>query len=302
MAFRWGVDLGGTKIEGVVIDDSYVSTPLCRVRIPTFPDSQHTQEKRYEDILERILELIEMMRAQTGMKPERIGFATPGALDPCSGTMRNCNTTALNGRPLAADLQRSLGVAVVLENDANCFALAEARFGAAQGAQLVFGVIMGTGVGGGLVIDGKILRGRQGIAGEWGHNVLDPGGVACYCGKRGCVETILSGPALEARYRSVTHIEKPLSQIADDARTGVDKHGVELVQHLCREFGRAISVVVNIIDPDVIVLGGGVSNVLALYTEGLDSLRQQVFNTRLETVVVKNQLGDSAGVFGAALL
>lgn len=302
MAIRWGIDLGGTKIEGVVIDDRNVSSPLCRIRIPTFPMGDQGKKKSYEGILTRIEELVNRMQRETGLHPERIGFATPGAIDPRTGTMRNCNTTVLNTRPLAGDLSHLLGLPVVLENDANCFALAEACFGAGRGAPVVFGVIMGTGVGGGVVIGGKTLPGLQGIAGEWGHNVLDPLGLQCYCGKRGCVETVISGPALEHWYQSHAGQTKALADIIRDAHTGADGVAQDVVRHLCSSFGKALSVVINILDPHVVVLGGGVSNVSALYDQGVAELKKNVFNTRLETVVVKNQLGDSAGVFGAALL
>ncbi len=300
MGIRWGIDLGGTKLEGVVIDDEQLSSPLCRMRIPTFLSPG--ESKCYEEIVERIAYLVDLMRKETGLSPERLGFATPGAIDPSSGTLRNSNTTILNGRPLAADLRERLGVPIAMENDANCFALAEACFGAARGAGVVFGVIMGTGVGGGIVVDNKLLRGLQGISGEWGHNVLIPDGPSCYCGKRGCVETILSGPALEAWYQSRSGTFRVLSEIVRDARAQSNELGVELLRHLTEWFGRALSVVINILDPDVVVLGGGVSNISELYDGGVQELRKHIFNPRPQTRIVKNQLGDSGGVFGAAML
>src|SRR5438874_1220131 len=186
-----GVDLGGTKIEGAVLDEAL--RPVHRVRVAT------ERARGYGHILDRVAEVVAALRPHA---PEArvIGIGTPGSLSARDGTLKNSNTICLNGRPVHADLERRLGLPVRLENDANCFALAEARGGAAQGHALVFGVILGTGVGGGLVIDGRVWPGPQHIAGEWGHHAIDPAGPVCYCGRRGCVETLLSGPALEAAY------------------------------------------------------------------------------------------------------
>lgn len=292
----WGIDLGGTKLEGVVLPENGGTQPICRIRIDTEAD------RGYEHILDRVAELVERMsRELGGARPARIGFGTPGIADPRSGQMKNCNTTCLNGRPLLHDLRARLGADVRIANDANCFALAESRFGAGRGAASVFGVIMGTGVGGGLVIDGKAVSGLQGLAGEWGHNVLDPSGAECYCGKRGCVETVISGPALERFYRERSGISKRLGEITRSAPEG-DRDAVAVIDRLCDSFARAISVVINIVDPEVVVLGGGVSNVAALYERVEERLLPYVFNDRVETRIERNQLGDSGGVFGAALL
>jgi predicted NBD/HSP70 family sugar kinase len=287
---RWGIDLGGTKIEGVVIAGD---TEICRTRIPTEAD------RGYDHIVHRIAELVTILEQQSAQtRPESIGIGTPGAVEPATGLMKNCNTTALNGKPLPDDLERALGCRVKVANDANCFALAEATLGAARGADVVFGVILGTGVGGGVVVHGQVLYGAQGIAGEWGHNVLDPDGEPCYCGKVGCVETVLSGPALERYYSRLTGERRALKEISEstgeEARLTID--------HLVREFGRAAATVINILDPDVVVLGGGVGNVAALRTGAAQALEPWVFNREVRTRIVSPILGDNAGVIGAAML
>lgn len=295
MSVHWGIDLGGTKIEGVVLEAGQTE-PLCRIRIAT------EAEKGYQHIVGQMQRLVEQMKAQTGLAPAAVGIGTPGVLDPQTQTLKNSNTLCLNGQPLKADLEKSLGLPVELANDANCFALAEARLGAGKGAETVFGIIMGTGVGGGVVVRERVLYGCQGIAGEWGHNVLDSEGPECYCGKRGCVERFLAGPALQEYYTSLSGKSWPLDEIVRSYERGGDKHAEATVQRLIAYFGKAIAYLINILDPHVIVLGGGVSNVELLYREGVQAARPYVFNNRLETRVVKNQLGDSAGVFGAAML
>lgn len=285
MDLKWGIDLGGTKIECAVLRGEEA---VVRRRVPT------EAAQGYDHIIDQIERVVEETASEVGARPSHIGVGTPGSADPRTGLMRNANTTCLIGRPLPADLQRRLGIPVKVANDANCFALAEAILGAAKGYDVVFGVIMGTGVGGGVVVDGKALNGASGIAGEWGHNVLDPEGDPCYCGKRGCVETVLSGPALERWHLRQTGEGKKLHQIAlEDGPT---------IDHLCTQFGRALSVVVNVLDPAAIVLGGGVSNVERLYTDGAASLRSSVFHDDYRPNVLRASLGDSAGVFGAAML
>lgn len=290
----WGIDLGGTKIEGVVLSSDSSIEPLCRIRVPT--ERQHG----YQHIINQIALLVEKMKAEVGSAPSKIGFGTPGALNQ-KGLLKNSNTTCMNDKPLAADIADKLGIEVTLQNDANCFALTESIFGAAKGCETVFGVIMGSGVGGGIVVQGKVLRGYQSIAGEWGHNVLEPNGEQCYCGKRGCVEATISGPALERFHHKSTGESKHLPEIVAAAESG-DPGALKTTEFLCDNFGKAIAVVINILDPECIVLGGGVSNVPALYTKGIQAARNYVFNNELATKIVKNQLGDSAGVFGAALL
>jgi len=243
-----------------------------------------------------------MMEQETGERCEVLGIGTPGSEDPSTGLMKNCNTTVLNGRPLPRDLANQLDRRVIVANDANCFALAEANLGAAKGCPIVFGVIMGTGVGGGIVVRGQVLTGAQGIAGEWGHNLLEPNGQQCYCGKVGCVETVLAGPGLERYYAERSGVQRTLPEIVSRARLGDDSAAVETVCRLCAKFGEAISVVVNILDPDAIVLGGGVGNVDELYTLGKAELEKWIFNPQPSVNLLKPELGDSAGVFGAAHL
>jgi predicted NBD/HSP70 family sugar kinase len=215
--------------------------------------------------------------------------------------MKNCNTTCLNGSRLPQDLKKALDMDVHIANDANCFALAEATMGAGKGSPTVFGVILGTGVGGGIVIDGKVIEGAQGIAGEWGHNLLEPDGEPCYCGNHGCVETVLSGPALQRFYAARTGATLQLSHIATRSRAG-EADAVATIARLCANFGLAMSEVVNVLDPHAMIIGGGVGNIDELYTFGREQLEKNVFNNRLETKLLRPTLGDSAGVFGAALL
>jgi predicted NBD/HSP70 family sugar kinase len=214
--------------------------------------------------------------------------------------MKNCNTTCLNGRRLQLDLSEALGTQVVLANDADCFALAEARLGAGRGHKVVFGVILGTGVGGGIVVDGRLLAGPNGLAGEWGHTTLVPDGEPCYCGRAGCVERYISGPAVQAAHERETGDRLDLPTIIDSVE--VDPGCAQTVRRFCDHFGRALATVVNVLDPDVVVLGGGAGQTPELRTWGLEALRPHVFGPDFVTPVVLPELGDSAGVFGAALL
>ena len=233
----------------------------------------------------------------------------PGSISLKSGRalVKNSNTTCLNGRPFRDDLAHALGRDVRFANDANCFALAEATWGAARGARVAFGVILGTGVGGGVVLGGDrgapyAWDGAQGIAGEWGHVALDPvHGPPCYCGRRGCIETYLSGPAFERAYVERGGEALGLPEIALRAAAG-EKRAASLVTERMDVFGRALATVIDILDPDVVVLGGGASNLDVFYSEGRDAVARWVFNDELATRLVKHQLGDSAGVLGAALL
>jgi predicted NBD/HSP70 family sugar kinase len=220
--------------------------------------------------------------------------------------MKNCNSTALNKMPLKRDIEDILQIPVVLANDANCFALAETHWGAVKQkypeAQVVFGIIMGTGVGGGIVFEGKVWNGKHGIAGEWGHNFLDESGGPCYCGKSGCVEKILSGPSLQQFYTSLTGKTVSLKEIVKASQSGNDDAASKTIDRLSHFFGKAVSVVVNMLDPDVIVVGGGVGNIEHVYSKGYDSLHQFIFNNRVDVPILRPSLGDSAGVFGAAAL
>src|SRR5882724_9809712 len=217
----WGIDLGGTKIEGVVLEPTDHPSPIVRTRIDT------EASRGYDHIIAQLVKLVAELEQRSGLKPEKIGIGTPGVLDPTLQTMKNCNTTALNGRPLQKDLEAVLKLPVELANDANCFALAETHWGAAKQeapeARMAFGIIMGTGVGGGIVIDGKVWNGRHGIGGEWGHNFLDESGGPCYCGRTGCVETVIAGPALERYYTSLTGNPVKLKEIVARYQQGTDE-------------------------------------------------------------------------------
>jgi predicted NBD/HSP70 family sugar kinase len=296
----FGIDLGGTKIEGVVLESRANPMPVFRHRFPT------EAHLGYDHIVQQIVRMVEKLSAETGVKPDSVGIGHPGTLDRNINAIKNANTTVLNGRPFDQDLEKALGIPVKLANDANCFAVAEAHMGAVPQVikypEAVFGVILGTGVGGGLVVNGKLVRGRQGIAGEWGHNFLDEIGGPCYCGKTGCVEMVFAGPALERYYANLTGNKLSMRDIVPRAETGEDPAAVQTIDHLIKNFGKAIAVVINIVDPDAIVLGGGVGNIDRLYTDGVAEARKHLFNDRIDTIFLKPRLGDSAGVFGAALL
>ena len=293
----FGVDLGGTKIEGAVIDPSRPDCALCRLRLPT------ESAKGYAHIIRQIVRLVAMLERKSGSKrPAWIGFGTPGVVDPGTGVLKNSNTTCLNGRRLREDLGAALGIEARVANDANCFALAEAMFGAGRGRGVVVGLILGTGCGGGVVVNGRVLEGLHGIAGEWGHNPMRGERTPCYCGRAGCVETVLSGPALERHYRKRTGRRLRLPEIAGRAAEG-EAAARATLRRLGAKFGEAIAAVINILDPDAIVIGGGVGNLDILYGEETRrAVLANVFNTELRTEFLRPTLGDSAGVFGAAML
>ncbi len=296
----WGIDLGGTKIEGVILRTASADDVIVRQRLDT------QAENGYRHIIARIKLLVDNIAEVSGEKPERIGIATPGSIDPLTGFLKNSNTTCLNGKPFLQDLQDALGIPVKIANDANCFALAEAIMGvvpdAVPDAQVVFGVIMGTGVGGGVIVNGKPINGKHGIGGEWGHIFLDASGGKCYCGKTGCVEQVISGTALQDYYLERSGTFRKLKEIVERAEAGDDAIAKETIDRLMHFFGLGISNIINILDPNAIVLGGGVGNIDLLYTEGVRQAGLHIFNPRLETPFLRPKLGDSAGVFGAALL
>ena len=285
--YKVGIDLGGTKIEGICIDQN--NSVIQRKRIPT------NQQKGYSHIVDSIVSLVRDITKEIG--DYSIGICTPGAISKKTGLIKNSNTQCLIGKPLREDLEKSLGRKIKMENDANCFAMAEAILGSGVGYSMVFGVIMGTGVGGGIVIDGEIHHGRTNIAGEWGHHMLHQNGNQCYCGRSGCVETYISGPALEKRWTDITGREEPLSEIIDNSGLNL-----QWKQEFLDNFGISLANVIDILDPDVIVLGGGLSNIDFLYSEGQKSVYRNVFSDIVDTPIIRNKLGDSAGVFGAALL
>ena len=285
-----GIDLGGTKIEGILLDDSF--NVVERTRIPT------QQEKGYKSIINSIVSLVEELKIKASDNVT-IGVSAPGAISKKSGLIKNSNTQCLIGMPLKEDLKQALDQEIAIENDANCFALAEATLGVAKNHNVVFGVIIGTGVGGGIVINGEIHKGRTYIAGEWGHHTLRVNGNKCYCGKLGCVETYISGPALEKRWTELTGKTESLPSIIHNLDT---EKGQQWKKEFLENFGIGLANVIDILDPDVIVLGGGISNISFLYDEGRDAVYDKVFSDLVETPILKNQLGDSAGVFGASLL
>ena len=286
--YKIGIDLGGTKIEGVLVDEEF--QVIERKRVPT------NQNNGYESILETIQDLVNELKNN---KKTSIGVCTPGALSKESGLIKNSNTQCLIGKDLKNDLEKILDQEISIENDANCFALAEARLGAAKNHETVFGVIMGTGVGGGLVIDGKIHSGRTNIAGEWGHHCIKPNGNECYCGRKGCVETYISGPALEKKWNELTTQIISVSEIVKNSQEDVYK---TWKNEFLENFGLSMANVIDILDPDAIVLGGGLSNIPFLYDEGKNLVYENVFSDTVDTPILKNQLGDSAGVFGACIL
>ncbi|HEX6766224.1 MAG TPA: ROK family protein [Polyangiaceae bacterium] len=319
-----GVDLGGTKIEGAVLvrrraagtESTETFEVVARTRVPT-----HAEEG-YEAIVSRTAELVRAVAKEAGVDASSIplGVGMPGSVTRRSGVVKNSNTTCLNGRPFREDLTKLVGAPVRFENDANCFAIAEARFGAGRAhlGGVVFGVILGTGVGGGVVVRGRVWDGPQGLGGEWGHHAVGPWrrqgspsrepllGHAlserpqCPCGKTGCLELYASGGGAEREYLRRAGAKKTLPDMVA-SRTS-DLHAGAVVGELVEAFGRGLANVIDVLDPSIVVLGGGVSNVELLYGEGRARVEAYVFNDELLTPIVKHELGDSAGVIGAALL
>ena len=288
-----GIDLGGTKIEGILIDDDL--KVLHRKRVLT------NQKDGYGAVLDRIVDLINQLQLKSENNAS-IGICCPGAIEPKTGNIKNSNTICLNGMPLKNDIEKKLKYKIEVENDANCFALAEAHLGAAKDYQMVFGVIMGTGVGGGIVHNKKLHQGRLSIAGEWGHISISQNGPDCYCGRKGCIEKFISGKALEEDWRNLggenLSLEKIISTYQDKPNALFRKWKKRFLEN----FGRSLSMVINILDPDIIVIGGGVSNIPFLYNEGKNKVSKNVFSNFVDTPILQNHLGDSAGVYGAALL
>jgi fructokinase len=294
---RIGIDLGDTKIEGVFLSQENI---ICaRKRIPTPQDKDADQA--YEAILQSIRKLIKQLEADAGVTA-RIGIGTPGTISSLTGLVKNSNTVCLNGKPLLMDIEQCLGRKVRIANDANCFALSEAHNGAGKEYSSIFGIIMGTGVGGGIVINKQIHAGSMGIAGEWGHNPLLEHGPDCYCGRKGCVETLISGPGFSADYAKCGGIPgcNP-AEIVKYAEGG-DKLAIQCLERFINHFGRAVASVVNILDPHAIVLGGGLSNLDILYQRGRQAIEPHIFSDIFTTPILKNHHGDSSGVLGAAHL
>lgn len=294
---RIGIDLGGTKIEIVALGDN--NQELIRERVPTPKDD-------YEAIIRTIADLVRTVEARVGQKGT-IGIGTPGANSRATGLLKNSNSTCLNNRPLRADLEEALGCSIRMDNDANCFALSEALDGAAQGCDVVFGVIAGTGIGGGIVVNGKALKGINAIAGEWGHNPLpwprddELPGPDCYCGKHGCIETYLSGPGMSKDHLRVIRTKLTPESILAGASRG-DPACEATLQRYEDRMARALAHVINLIDPDIIVLGGGISNIWRLYENVPRLWGKYVFSDRVDTLLIQPKYGDASGVRGAAML
>jgi len=294
---RIGIDLGGTKIEAIALSEGGIPLARCRTATP---------RGNYHKTLNAIAGLVELVEEKSGGTGS-VGLATPGALSPDSGRIKNSNSQWLIGEPLAEDIEARLGRPVRLANDADCFALSESVDGAGAGAESVFGVILGTGVGGGIVIGGRLLQGPNAITGEWGHNSLpwprdeECPGPPCYCGHAGCIETFLSGPGLARDHAHETNETKTAYEISTDANAGDEPSDATLVRYETR-LAKALASVINVIDPEVIVLGGGVSNIARLYANVPKLWSDYIFSDSVRTNLAQARHGDSSGVRGAAWL
>jgi fructokinase len=295
---RIGIDLGGTKIEGIALSNDGRVLAQHRINSP---------RGDYREILHAIAGVVTTLEKQAGRRYRQIGICTPGALSPVTGLMRNSNSTELNEQPLKTDLETVLGCEIRMANDANCFALSEATDGAAKGAHVVFGVILGTGVGGGIVVSGHVLNGINAVAGEWGHNPLpwfreeDLPGPECYCGKDGCVETYLSGPGFSRDFASLSGQILAADKIVKLAEQG-DAQAETALRRYEDRLARALSHVINMLDPNVIVLGGGMSNIERLYQNVPELWGEYVFSDAVQTKLASPKYGDASGVRGAAWL
>ncbi len=294
---RIGIDLGGTKTEIAALDES--GRVVARRRAATPRGS-------YKETLKAVADLVERVEIELGCRAS-VGMGTPGSLSRTTGLLRNSNSVCLNNKPLLQDMERLLGRPVRMANDANCLVLSEAADGAGSSAPVVFGVILGTGVGGAIAVEGRVLTGANAIAGEWGHNPLpwprdeERPGSPCYCGRKGCIETFISGPAMTADHQAATGKILAPPEIASLAEAG-DRQCRETMERYTGRLARALALVINIVDPDVIVLGGGLSNMERLYTEVPALWGEYVFSDRVDTRLVPAQHGDSSGVLGAARL
>lgn len=296
MQYKLGIDLGGTKTEVLVLDPE--GEVVYRQRVATPAHS-------YDAIIDRVVEQVLQAEAKLGQQAT-VGIGIPGSISPASGLLRNSNTVCMNDRPLSSDLESRLEREVRIENDANCFVLSEAQGGAARNYPTVFGVIIGTGTGGGLVVDGKLLNGPQAISGEWGHNPLPwqrsiDGSPACYCGKNACIETFLSGPGLAANFELRFGDARSSREIVAGAATGDDACAAMLELYY-DQMARALAHLINILDPHAIVLGGGMSNIDSIYNMVPQLLPAYVFSDFVTTPILKAERGDASGVYGAALL
>jgi predicted NBD/HSP70 family sugar kinase len=295
---HFGIDLGGTKIEIIVLDENGQEVHRKRVNTP---------QGDYQATIHSIVTLVREAETVADFAANKIGIGTPGAISQTTGLMKNSNSVCLNGKPLLQDLQQALACPVIVANDANCFALSEAVDGAGAGASVVFGVIIGTGSGGGIVVNGKVLTGANAIAGEWGHNPLpwprtdELPGPPCYCGKTGCIETWLSGPGLQAFHARTTGENITPHEIVKRAEAG-DKQAESSLAEYEDRLARSLAGVINILDPDIIVLGGGLSNIARLYKNVPKLWPKYVFSDSITTRLLPAKYGDSSGVRGAAWL
>ncbi len=295
-AHRLGIDLGGTKTEAVLLDPGGAVVHRKRAPTPRHADA----DTEYDGIVEAVTAMIGETLAHCPRSGAcTVGVGIPGTINAESGLVQNANTTSLTDKPFQKDLEKRLGRPVGMENDANCFTIAEARQGAGQGYGLVFGIIMGTGCGGGLCINGELHRGRHLIAGEWGHFSVDPDGPVCYCGNPGCVETKISGGGVEKNYQRKFGRIMRMDQITKGYRQG-DPDCRSIFEQFLEDYGRCLGGLISLLDPDAVVLGGGLSNIEELYSLGMEKVRRYAFHARVQTPILKNRLGDSAGVFGAA--
>ena len=291
---RIGIDVGGTKIEAIGLASDGTIRARRRIDAP---------RGDYERTVKTLVDLVEAIELDTGERGS-VGLGIPGTISPATGWIKNANSTWLNGQPLDRDLSRALTRPVRLANDANCFALSEATDGAAAGAGVVFGVIIGTGCGGGVVVHGRLLTGANAVAGEWGHNGLpwpdasEWPGPPCYCGRQGCIETFLSGRGMQAAYGDSSLTAR---EIAESAAKG-DARAAAAIERYATRLAKGLASVINVLDPDVIVLGGGLSNIDALYERVPQLWRDWVFSDRVDTRLVRARHGDSSGVRGAAWL
>lgn len=295
---RIGIDLGGTKIEGILL--SPLGTIEKKIRVNTPTDT-------YKAVLITVCELIRtLQKGQT--KPLKVGIGMPGAISKVTNTIKNCNAIPLNNQPLHTDVEKQLGYPVRLENDANCFAMSEANYGAGKKHNSVFGVILGTGAGGGFVIEKNVIQGANGIAGEWGHNPIPDSAKeliqearVCYCGRTNCIETILSGRGIRQTYLEISGEDIDAKKIAARA-TGGESFAKQCLNLYCSQLAHCLASVVNILDPDIIVLGGGLSNIKQLYEKVLPEMCPHIFSDNIVTRISPPSFGDASGAIGAACL
>ena len=295
-AYQIGIDLGGTKTETILFNPA--GEALYRTRVPT--PRNKDKVKNYQAILTTVQKLIlDTAKQIPSANKYTIGVGIPGTINRETHLVQNANTTSLRGRPFKSDLEKRLKGKISMENDANCFTLAESVAGAAKEYGIVLGIIMGPGCGGGICIQGNIHTGSQNIAGEIGHFSIDPGGPRCWCGNRGCIETKLSGTGVENAYYEKFNERRKMEDIVQGYRNN-DSRCVNVFSQFLDDFGRCIGGLISILDPDAIILGGGLSNIEELYSQGVDQVRRYAFHEHVQTPILKNSLGDSAGVYGAA--